>query len=453
MKRIVICILLIGVALSASAQTIQLDCQPLSGKAGKLYWQKGGVADSLPAVLDSKGQGILHLPSGLRKILATLVIDGSGVQFIAGEPEITLTCTAKPLSKQTIKITGSPENTFLFRVFDSKAGLLQKQAWIEAGLKQYDPQSQLHQLLAGEKQQALEKYKALEDEERASTLFSASFLRHNEFLERLFMAENKQNLPLSVEVQKEMEETLDFNTLYSCAQLWSSIPNYYLSMFNRIDKADKREAFAASACKILDRLQEPYYSALLSCFVTETERFSWLGAGETIVKHALTTRPGLQDATDLSPKVKRILAMVNVATRTTAPELQVTTLIVDDKGVTQRSQKQMKPVGKNGALLIFYDSSCDFCTRELKKIVENYATLKQKGIRVISVASDTDRKSFESESNDFLWGDKLFDGKGFVGENFKNYAVVGSPTLFVIDKDGKIAGRYATLEETNLIHN
>jgi len=30
---------------------------------------------------------------------------------------------------------------------------------------------------------------------------------------------------------------------------------------------------------------------------------------------------------------------------------------------------------------------------------------------------------------------------------------VGSPTLFVIDKDGKIAGRYATLEETNLIHN
>ena len=130
MKRIVICILLIGVALSASAQTIQLDCQPLSGKAGKLYWQKGGVADSLPAVLDSKGQGILHLPSGLRKILATLVIDGSGVEFIAGEPDITLTCTAKPLSKQTIKITGSPENTFLFRVFDSKANLLQKQAWI-----------------------------------------------------------------------------------------------------------------------------------------------------------------------------------------------------------------------------------------------------------------------------------------------------------------------------------
>jgi peroxiredoxin len=111
----------------------------------------------------------------------------------------------------------------------------------------------------------------------------------------------------------------------------------------------------------------------------------------------------------------------------------------------------VKPEGKNGVLLIFYETGCEFCSHELKQIREHYAALQQKGIRVISIASDTDRKAFESWASDFPWSDKLFDGKGFLGENFKNYAVLGTPTLFVIDKEGKIAGRYATLEETKLL--
>jgi peroxiredoxin len=111
----------------------------------------------------------------------------------------------------------------------------------------------------------------------------------------------------------------------------------------------------------------------------------------------------------------------------------------------------VKPEGKNGVLLIFYETGCEFCSHELKQIREHYADLQQKGIRVISIASDTDRKVFESWAKDFPWSDKLFDGKGFLGENFKNYAVLGTPTLFVVDKEGKIAGRYATLEETKLL--
>ncbi|MBV5281083.1 MAG: TlpA family protein disulfide reductase [Paludibacter sp.] len=450
MKRTVINLLLLCVCVCLSAQTIHIDCKLLPGKTGKLYWQRGGIVDSLPTVLDSKGQVTMHLPDASRKIMVTLVIDRSGMQFIAGEPDIMLICTGTPMSKQNTKITGSPENDFLYRVFDSKSKLLRKRAWIEAGLQQYDDaNSQLHQLLAVEKQQALNDYKSIEEEERDSPFFAASFLRHNEFLERLFMAENKQDALLSVEVQKELEEKVDFNTLYSCAELWSSIPNYYLSMFNKIDKADKRDAFAASACKILDRLQEPYYSALLSSFITETERFSWLGAGETIVKHALKTRPWLKDATTVSPQVKRILSMVTVTERSEAPVLELTTF--DGKGVVQLSPKQMKPWGKNGTLLIFYDSSCEFCTRELKQIRIHYTALQQKGIRVISIAADTDRKSFETLANEFPWSDKLFDGKGLLSENYKNYAVLGTPTLFMIDKEGKIAGRYATFEETKLL--
>ena len=451
MKRTVLYFFLLCAGMSASAQKIHLDCPALSGKPGKLYWQKGGVVDSLPTVLDAKGQATQQLPDARQKMLYTLVIEGSGVQFVGGEPNVTLTCTGTPLTKQNLKITGSKENDFLYRIFDGKSNNIRKQAWIEAGLQQYDAKNALYPLLIDEKRRTLEAYKVLDEEERSSSFFAAAFLRHNEFLERLFQAENKKDTLLSVQVQKELEETLDFSTLYGCAELWNSIPNYYISMFNKIDKPNKRDAFAASACKILDRLKEPYYCALLTRFITETERFNWLAAGETIVKHALATRPGIKETSDLSPTVKRILAMVTVSERATAPALQVTTFTVDDKGITQQTQKTMRPEGKNGALLIFFDSSCEYCVHEMKLVRENYAALKQKGIRVISVASDTDRKSYESYAADFPWSDKLFDGKGFMGENFKNYALLGSPTLYVIDKDGKIAGRYATFAETKLL--
>jgi peroxiredoxin len=451
MNKTVLFIFFLAVSVVLPAQTIHLNCKPLSGKPAKLYWQKGENVDSLLISLDNDGKATLHLPDGIRKVLATLVIDKNGVQFIAGEPDITLTCTAAPLSKQNIKITGSPENDFLYRIFDGKATLMHKQAWLEAGLQQYDSKSPLYPLLASEKRQAMEQYNSLVEEERTSSLFAAGFLQMNGFLDRLYDVEHARDSIREKTIQKEMEETLDFTVLYSCGQLWNSVPNYYLSMFNRIDKADKRESFATSACKILDRLQEPYYWALLSNFVKETERFGWLGAGETIVKHALATRPGIKDAADVSSQVKRILSIVNVTARTQAPLLQITTTSVNANGFSHEQQTTVKPEGKNGALLIFYETGCEFCSRELKQIRENYVALQQKGIRVISIASDTDRKTFESWSNNFPWNDKLFDDKGFVGENFKNYAVLGTPTLFIIDKENKIAGRYATLEETGLI--
>jgi hypothetical protein len=78
---------------------------------------------------------------------------------------------------------------------------------------------------------------------------------------------------------------------------------------------------------------------------------------------------------------------------------------------------------------------------------KQYAFLQQKGIRVITLSADESEEVFEYHSKNFPWKDKLCDYKGFGGENFLKYGIVGTPTFYFIAKDGTILGRYAILTE------
>jgi len=99
------------------------------------------------------------------------------------------------------------------------------------------------------------------------------------------------------------------------------------------------------------------------------------------------------------------------------------------------------------ALIMFYDSDCGNCRHELYQLIEKYNVLKENGLRVISIAADTDKDLFAETSQKIIWKDNFCDFKSFEGANFVNYGVVGTPTIIVIDKDGIVRGRYARLKD------
>ena len=98
-------------------------------------------------------------------------------------------------------------------------------------------------------------------------------------------------------------------------------------------------------------------------------------------------------------------------------------------------------------LIIFIDSDCDHCRDEVAKIIKNYDKIKQRGIRIISIAADRDKAKYEKYSAKFLWKDKLCDFRGLDGENFNNYGVIGTPVLFLTDKNGKIIDSFIYFED------
>ena len=89
-------------------------------------------------------------------------------------------------------------------------------------------------------------------------------------------------------------------------------------------------------------------------------------------------------------------------------------------------------------LIIFFDSGSRRSTDEVDKIIDKYSSLRQKGLRVISIASDTDLEQYNEFAKRLPWADKLCDQYGIKGENFENYGVFDTPAIFLTDKEGNI---------------
>ena len=102
--------------------------------------------------------------------------------------------------------------------------------------------------------------------------------------------------------------------------------------------------------------------------------------------------------------------------------------------------------GKN-TLVVFHESGCSNCENAINQLIGNYPVLKEKGIEVVSIAADHDKDIFGNTSRNFPWSTKLCDFKGFEGDNFNNYGIMGTPTFYLIDEKGIIQGKYASLEE------
>jgi thiol-disulfide isomerase/thioredoxin len=99
------------------------------------------------------------------------------------------------------------------------------------------------------------------------------------------------------------------------------------------------------------------------------------------------------------------------------------------------------------ALLLFYKSGCGPCEETIQGLKGNYQDLTTKGIKIISISADTDEQVFKNTANPLPWTDKYCNLDGMAGINFKNYAVIGTPTMYILNEKGVIIKRMASIKE------
>lgn len=126
--------------------------------------------------------------------------------------------------------------------------------------------------------------------------------------------------------------------------------------------------------------------------------------------------------------------------------------VIDRDLVNTPKQAAHKIVGLDSerlanCLIIFFDSGSRRSTNEVDKIIDKYSSLQQKGLRVISIASDTDLEQYNEFAKRLPWADKLCDQYGINGENFVNYGVFGTPAIFLTDKEGNIIRASSDLDK------
>jgi len=408
------------------AQDVRLSAPLLSGREAKLYYFAGAKADSIATVTDSSGKAEFSIPGGNYRGMATLVITDFGwIQLVVAEPVVELVCNSATLSFENVTFPHSVENPFLSYIFTSQSRYMRKQAWLQAGNAFLSADSPVLSGIKSELKNVEDSMALLSAEVNASKLYASKFFRLSEFMNRLFAIEQKRDTTGALLIRKEMEENLDIASLYTSGQLWNSVLNFYASLFSHTAGEDAQQQYAASVLHTSQRLQEPYYEAYIAGCITEVERFGWNRAEDSIISNLLTTDSKFTATSDI---LKRAIGAYLAKNSKAMPEII---------GLSETGKS------KSGKMLIaFYDSDCSACVAEMRNLTTIYSVLKEKNIRVVSIAGDTNRELFEKGIQEFPWQDKLCDFKGITGANFTNYNVIGTPSFFLIDSNRKLIGQF-----------
>jgi peroxiredoxin len=103
-----------------------------------------------------------------------------------------------------------------------------------------------------------------------------------------------------------------------------------------------------------------------------------------------------------------------------------------------------KPLSLTGlrgkvVLLDFWASWCEPCRAESPNLKTQYQLYKDKGLEIVSVSLDTDKKSWlKAIADDGLTWLQVSDLKGYASEVVRSYGIGGVPSFFLLGRDGKI---------------
>lgn len=91
-------------------------------------------------------------------------------------------------------------------------------------------------------------------------------------------------------------------------------------------------------------------------------------------------------------------------------------------------------------LVDFWATWCPPCVEEVPEVVEAYEKFKDKGFEIVGVSLDQDKSALEkfTEENKMTWP-QFFDGKGWDNELAKRFNIQSVPTMWLLDREGKLA--------------
>jgi len=410
MKRLIILVAALSAALASPAQNITIDLSHFAGKEYVWIISNGEKLDTIAqGALDTNGKTVLTVPpayNNWRGMSSFLLASGGGLELILnGEGDFTVGCAVETPTINDIYYTNSKENSFLLEQNKQQQGLLNKAGVIAAAMQAYTPKDQIYKTLLKEKKVLEKNYAGLQQQIAASPLLAAQIKQMENFCNGMGSRLDLTQKEMMDEARQYVREVVDFNQLWNSG-MWKP----FLSQWMNLEMAQKNDSILlADSHAILTREQN---SDIRQTLVKKmTLLFNQYG------KENLLTQLGMNDLL--------------------APGNQAPLLFLPDSTV-------MMPTS---SLVIFFESDCGNCVNELTQLKGNYSVLQERKIRVISVAADTDEEGYKQFAATFPWKQKICDFKGFEGVNFKNYAVVGTPTIFVIDDNGIITGRYARLAD------
>ena len=427
------------------AQTITLEFPYFAGQAYEFTIFQGDKRIKLKEDSIPKGGKVqLSIPEnykgykGMAQWYLTNSATGGGLDLIINNEDFSVTCLDSIPTAESIVYKKTQENIFDKANYKKQQKLFEKHDAMLATKRAYEPKSNFYKLSENEYAKIVRQYDAYSNDLKQSPLFAAKFRQIVNLTMGIGTIITVDEKEKSNNINNFITNELDFSILYT-SNHWGGIINSWTEIQIKVLKDDVK--LIADVTTILNRIKSD--AVYTDFFVNLTKELTKAGKDEVL----FALIPSIKNS-------KRLLhydGVLNIFKQDLtgkAPDLT----FVRYNG-TKEAKNQITTVIKTDdlkskfTLLVFYKSGCGPCEETMLGLTANYNDMVRKGIKIISIAADTDEKVFKDTSLPHPWPDIYCDFEGTKGINFKNYAVIGTPTMYVLDKKGVILSKMATIAE------
>jgi peroxiredoxin len=258
------------------------------------------------------------------------------------------------------------------------------------------------------------------------SLYASRFMElvnYNRALDKV-LSQRVPNLMEKTNIRSHALKDLDFESLYT-SMLWFNVVDGLIRLHGN------RQSMGEDMVQILKRIHSPeVFVHLTENLITITEQYGWDDAFDIIVPYAESS--GKIEIPQ--GKIYAAFASAKVRKGVKAPPVS---------GLSG----SIAEVKSGYSLIVFYQPDCENCHAQMELLIKEYHEISSQNMRIISISGGNDKSVFEQEKGLYPWADKLCDFEGYAGKNFINYGIMGTPTFFLLDKDGIVLKRFAQVAE------
>ncbi|TXB61322.1 peroxiredoxin family protein [Phaeodactylibacter luteus] len=427
---------------AAYPQNITLRFPAFAGQDWDLLLFRGQEQDTvLSGAIPSDGEVALRIPEahrGYTGMARWMLRQGGGLDMVINGEDFSVECLSDQPNDDNIIYSGSAENAFLRENYREQERLLLQYEALRMVLRSYPPGHPLYAAATEEEANLQKDWAAFRSALSASPLYAARFRQIVDVTRGVGSRLGMSEAELAADIEGYLSRRMSWEALYR-SNHWSGVIFSWVQLHTKVIGSDT--ALLSSARRILARLPN---AEMYTSFCDYLAR-SLSGAGKDHLIGELAAE------VKGSGKLLRTDGMLAQYGAPQAGELAPELGFIKHLGDPAEHNHQtvvLRPVelSENYSLLVFYQSGCGPCENLMPQLVGSYPVLAKKGVRLISISADTDYQVFENTALGHPWADKYCDERGMSGPNFRRYGVVGTPTMFLLDAEGRILLRTASWE-------
>jgi len=444
-KTFIYLIALLITSFGATAQTIHLEFPYFAGKTYDFKIVQGNELIVLQNDTIPKGGKVqLTIPEkykgykGMALWYITNSRDGGGLDLVINNEDFSVTCLDSIPNAKSIVYKNTKENIFSNSNYQEQQAIFAKHDAMLYATRAYDKSHALYPVFEKEYAVILEVYNQYVKALKNTDLYAARFREITNITMGIGAIITQDENLKAKNINNIIVNQLDYEVLYT-SNHWGGIINTWVQLQTMVLKDDSQ--MIKEARILLNRMpNNQIYTDFLNSLTYELTK-----AGKDNVITAL--RPEIKADNKLL-NYDKYLSIYLKDLSTQVPNLEIIEHTDYENGHSQVEKiiDLSKMKGKH-TLLVFYQTGCGPCEELMAGLQGNFKDLTAKEIELITISADTDENIFKNAAAQFPWENKYCDLKGMGGINFENYAVIGTPTLFLLNNKGEVLQKMATISE------